>query len=298
MNIEYLKYFYQVATMGSISKVAKEAHISQSALSQQIFKLEEILGCQLLERSNKGVELTSKGKIVLKYVENILKTYDTMLEHLYSDNESTRIIKIEACWPIATYSLPCVMYKMKNKFPKHNYQLNPNESDRIEENILNDICDLGVIYKQPKNPELCHYIIGKDQIVLVAPFKYQIPQEIELKDLIKYSFILLNDKNYVIDPIKSEIKKIGLRMEDFKILYHSDSVESVKSSILNQFGLGFLPYTSIKKELYHRQLKIVDIKGFSVECDMHLIYHKEIKKNPSLNEFIQYFKKIAQRSLC
>ena len=191
MHIEYLEHFYQVATIGSISKVAKDAHISQSALSQQIFKLEEILDHKLLERSNKGVELTQKGKIVLKYADNILRTYDTMLQHLQSDNETTQIIKIEACWPIATYSLPCVMYKMKNKFPKYSYQLNPNESDRIEENILNDICDLGVIYRIPKNAELSYHKIGKDRIVLVSPGNYKIPQEIELKDLIKYSWGIL-----------------------------------------------------------------------------------------------------------
>lgn len=298
MNIEYLDYFYKVALAGSISKVAQSAHISQSALSQQISKLEEILGCKLLERSNKGVELTDKGLIVLKYVDNIIRTYDTMLEHLKSADENTRNIKIEACWSIATYSLPCVMYKIKNKFVSYNYELNPNESDQIEQNVMNNICDIGVIYNKPKNSSLSYYKIGMDKIVLVSSQNYRIKDEIDFVELVKHPFILLNDKVHVIGAIKDKLNTLGLKLEDLKVLYNSDSAESVKSSVLNGFGIGFLPYTSIKKELYSEQLKQIDIRDYSIEYDMYLIYDKNIKNDETLYNFIEYFKRTAKRSLC
>lgn len=298
MNIEYLDYFYKVALAGSISKVAKKAHISQSALSQQISKLEEMLGCKLLERSNKGVELTDKGLIVLKYADNIIRTYDAMLENLKSANENVRNIKIEACWSIATYSLPCVMYKIKNKFDNYNYELNPNESDQIEENVMNNVCDIGVIYNKPKNSNLSYYKIGKDKIVLVALENYRIHHEIDFIELVKHPFILLNDKVHVIDAIKNKLDTMGLKIEDLKILYNSDSAESVKSSVLNGFGIGFLPYTSIKKELYNKQLKEIKIRDYSIEYDMYLIYSEDIKEDEALYDFVEYFKRIAKRSLC
>ncbi|WP_352419287.1 LysR family transcriptional regulator [Proteiniborus sp.] len=298
MNIEYLDYFYKVATIGSISKVAKSAHISQSALSQQISKLEEVLGCKLLDRSNKGVELTDKGIIALKYADNIVRTYEAMIGQLQLDNEEARNIKIEACWSIATYSLPCVMYKIKKKFPRHNYKLNPNESDSIEENVLNNICDIGVIYSKPKNQSLSYHKIGMDRIVLVSSTNYKMPDEIDFKSLIEYPFILLNDKMHVINPIADKMKQSKLKIDDLKILYNSDSAESVKLSVLNEFGIGFLPYTSIKKELYNKQLKLINIIDFSIEYDMYLIYDKEVKEHKVLNEFIEYFKKIAQKNLC
>lgn len=298
MNIEYLDYFYKVAIAGSISKVAQSAHISQSALSQQISKLEESLGCKLLERSNKGVELTDKGLIVLKYVDNIIRTYNGMLEHLKSAEENIKNIKIEACWSIATYSLPCVMYKIKNKFFNYNYELNPNESDEIEQNIMNNICDIGVIYNRPKNSNLSYYKIGMDKIVLVSSQGYKIKDEIDFIELTKHPFILLNDKVHVIDAISNKLNSLGFKIEDLKVLYNSDSAESVKSSVLNGFGIGFLPYTSIKKELYNKQLKEINIRDYSIEYDMYLIYDKGIKEDEELYRFVEYFKKIAKRSLC
>jgi DNA-binding transcriptional LysR family regulator len=296
MHIQYLDYFYKVAIAGSISKVANSEHISQSALSQQISKLEDNLGYKLLERSNKGVELTDKGMIVLKYTDNILRTYNTMMEQLKDEGEQN--IKIEACWSIATYSLPCVIYIVKDKYPAYNYELNSNESDLIEENVMNNICDLGVIYSKPKNKGLLYNNIGKDRFVLVSSPNYQIADEISLDELKNYPFLLLNNKTHLINTISKRLEGMGSSIDDLKILFNSDSAESIKSSILNGHGIGFLPYTSIKKDLYNKQLKLINIKDFSIEYEMYLISSEKINDNTKLKEFIDYFKQIANKNLC
>ena len=82
MNLESLRLFHNVATLKSISKVAAASHISQSALSQQLSKMEEKLGVTALIRSNKGVELTEEGKIINDYANEILSTYNRLIEEL------------------------------------------------------------------------------------------------------------------------------------------------------------------------------------------------------------------------
>ncbi|NTW72519.1 MAG: LysR family transcriptional regulator [Eubacteriaceae bacterium] len=298
MHIEYLEYFYKVAEAKSISKVANSAHISQSALSQQISKLEDNLGCTLLERSNKGVELTEKGLIVYNYADNIIRMYETMLEHLKKNNDDAHNIKIEACWSIATYSLPCVIFKMKNKYPKHNYVLNSNEGKKIEENVLSDICEFGVIYGKPKDQSLVYHKIGVDRLVLVSSPNYAVPEEISFEDLNKYPLIMLNDKMYIKDILSQKMKGTGSKIDQLNIIYNSDSMESVKASVLNEFGIGFLPYVAIKKDLYRKQLKLINILDFSIEYDMFLIYNKKINENKVMKDFNQYFQDIAQKSLC
>jgi len=259
LHIECFEYFYKVATAKSISKVANSAHISQSALSQQLQKLEESLGYKLLERSNKGVKLTEKGLIVLKYADNIVRTYEAMIEQLDEDSKSGQTIKIEACWPIATYSLPCVLYKIKNKFPQHNYELISNSNDEIEENIKNNIADLGVIYGEPNDTSLSYYEIGTDKLALVASYDYNIDEEVTFEKLLEHPFVLLNDKLNIRQIIIDKIRESGHKSNELNILYMSDSTESVKSSIFKGYGIAFLPYISIKKELYTKQLKLINI---------------------------------------
>ena len=46
-----------------------------------------------------------------------------------------------------------------------------------------------------------------------------------------------------------------------------DSTESVKASVIARHGLAFLPYMAIKKEVYHKQLKILDADGINLSYD-------------------------------
>ncbi|WP_461205795.1 LysR family transcriptional regulator [Clostridium sp. DL1XJH146] len=298
MPIESFRYFYKVAVSKSISKVANEVHISQPALSQQIQKLEENLGYKLLTRSNKGVELTDKGLIVFKYVDNIVRTYDAMIQHLEQDSKEKQIIKIEACGPIATYALPCVLYKIKNKFPHHNYELKSNSSDKIENNIKNNIADIGVIYEKPTDQSLEYCEIDTDNLSLVAGYDYEIDEEISLKKLLKHPFILLSDKLDIEDRLVDNINSSGYEYNELNVLYKSDSIESVKASLFQGYGIAFLPYTSIKKELYEKRLKLVKISDFQIKYKMYLINDKRTQLNKAVNEFLDYFKEIGKKSMC
>lgn len=297
MHIEYLENFYQVAKAKSISKVAIENHLSQSALSQQISKLEKDFDSTLLIRSNKGVELTEKGKIVYQYAGNIVRTLKMMRAKLEESDQVLKDIKIEAFWTIANYSLPCVMYKVKKRFPQNNYEIRSNKAQVIEENIINNICDLGVIYGKPKNERLSYYKIGVDKLVLVAPAEYNIPDTISLSDLPDYPLIILNDSMDLTQVILKKMLQTGNSDTPLNILYKSDSIESVKASVMNEFGIGFLPYIAIKKELYRKQIKAIEITGLTIEYEMYLIYD-ETENNHVIIDFIKYFKDIARKSLC
>ena len=62
--------------------------------------------------------------------------------------------------------------------------------------------------------------------------------------------------------------------------------------------MSFLPYISIKKELYTKQLVETEINGLDMKYEVYLIYKKNAYKDNSVNEFIEYFKKIGKNSFC
>lgn len=298
MHIECFQYFNQVAAFKSISKVANNSHISQSALSQQIQKLEDSLGYKLLERSNRGVELTDEGKIVEKYGENIIRTYNKMVEDLNNLYKSNTTIRIDSCYAIATYALPCTMYSIKEKFPNHNYKLTTNFSSDVEDNVLNDICDLGFIYGKPRDTSLEYFKVGVDRLMLVSSPKLNNPVRIKSVDLIKYSIIMLADKLEIEEKLDKYLKTIGHSFNELNIMFDLDSIESVKSLVLNGNSMSFLPYISIKKELYSKQLKETEIDGLDMTYEVYLINKKNVYNDHAIKGFIEYFKKIGKNSFC
>lgn len=298
MHIEYLKYFFEVASVKSISKVAISCHISQPALSQQIQRLEDSLGYKLLERSNRGVELTEAGQIVEKYARNLIKAYDNMVEDLVAIDKRNCTMRIEACPTIATYALPCTVYKIKEEFPNYIYCLTSNISEEIEHDILNDECDVGFVQGKPIDQDLICSKVGTDRMVLVASQDFNIKSEISLDELIRYPLVMMHEKFQCRKQFNEILKEKGFSLESLNVLFNLDSTESIKSSVLKGHGLSLLPYISIKKELYNKQLKEIKVTEFEMLYDIYIIYKKDKGMNKGTWEFIQFLKKIGEKSFC
>jgi LysR family transcriptional regulator, transcriptional activator of the cysJI operon len=298
MHIECFKYFYEVALSRSISKVANSCHISQSALSQQIQRMEDSLGYKLLDRSNKGVELTEEGKIVEKYAKSILKTYDNMIDELESRSNNINTIKIASSATIGTYALPCTLFNIKNKFPKNNYELSTNFDMDVEQVIMNELSDVGFIYGEPTEKSLCYDKVGRDRLVLACSSDFNIKSEITLEELKKHPIILLQERVKMRQSMNSYLKDIGYHLKDFNILFNLDSTESIKSSLNKGYGLSFLPYISIKSELYTGSLKEIKVSDFEMDYPIYMLYKDNKYNNAPLKSFVQYIKKIGEKSFC
>ncbi|MGE5677876.1 MAG: LysR family transcriptional regulator, partial [Pseudomonadota bacterium] len=237
MHIEYLKYFFEVASVKSISKVANNCHISQPALSQQIQRLEDSLGYKLLERSNKGVELTEAGQIVEKYARNLIKSYDNMVEDLAAINKNNCTMRIEACPTMATYALPCTIYKIKEEFPEYNYSLVSSISDEVEHDVVSDACDVGFVQGKPSDQDIVSSLVGTDRMVIVASSDFNIKSEVTLEELTRYPLVMMHEKFMCRKQFNELLKEKGLDLDSLNVLFSLDSTESVKSSVLKGHGL-------------------------------------------------------------
>lgn len=82
MNFLQLEYFVEVAAVGNVTKAAEQLHISQSALSQTIRKLEEEFSVDLFQRLPKQMVLTDAGKLFLKYARKTLADRDAITHQL------------------------------------------------------------------------------------------------------------------------------------------------------------------------------------------------------------------------
>ena len=63
MHAAVLRYFDQVARLGSIRRAAEALHVASSAVNRQIIKLEAEIGTPLFERLRSGVRLTAAGEL-------------------------------------------------------------------------------------------------------------------------------------------------------------------------------------------------------------------------------------------
>jgi len=82
LNYHHLRYFHAIASEGSLTAAAERLNVSQSALSIQLKKLEESLGCALFDREHKSLALTEEGRMAMDYAETIVRAGDELLQTL------------------------------------------------------------------------------------------------------------------------------------------------------------------------------------------------------------------------
>src|SRR6202021_4176835 len=76
LELRHLRYFVALADAGSFTHAAERMFIAQPTLSQQIRRLEEIVGSQLLQRRREGLQLTKAGAVLLDASRTVLSLVD------------------------------------------------------------------------------------------------------------------------------------------------------------------------------------------------------------------------------
>jgi DNA-binding transcriptional LysR family regulator len=72
MEIRHLRYFIAVAELRNFTKAAEASFVAQSALSQQVRRLEQELGTQLFVRGKRGTQLTQAGELLLPHARRLV----------------------------------------------------------------------------------------------------------------------------------------------------------------------------------------------------------------------------------
>ena len=100
MELRHLRTLDAIARHGSFTRAAEELHLAQSALSQQVRRLEAELGVDLLRRTSRTVSVTEAGQVVLDYARRVLSEVDGL--HLELEELSGVLrgkVAIGAIWP-------------------------------------------------------------------------------------------------------------------------------------------------------------------------------------------------------
>lgn len=112
-----LKSFIAIAETGTFSKAADSVGRTQSALSLQIKKLEDALGCQLFERAARHVTLTAQGEIFIGYAKQMLSLQREAFSRLKEPDVAGEI-RFGTPEDFATYYLPDVLASFRHHHPR------------------------------------------------------------------------------------------------------------------------------------------------------------------------------------
>jgi DNA-binding transcriptional LysR family regulator len=146
LDLDRLRALSAVATYGSVSAAADVLHVTTSAVSQQVAKLERETGQKLLERNGRGVRLTDAAALLAAHAERIL----AMVEEAESDLEAQRGEVVGelavAAFPTAARGLvPAALRALGVKHPRLRVCLREQEPHAAVPLAVRGEVDLGIV---------------------------------------------------------------------------------------------------------------------------------------------------------
>lgn len=288
MNIETLKVFRDLVDTGSFSKTAELNYISQSAVSQQIKKLELVLKCKLFSRLANKIALTPCGDKFYETSKRIVLLYGNSLVSIkqLSVSKTTEEVKISTIYSAGVYLLQGYIRKFMAAHPRTKVSVEYRRFSQIQGDIVSGRADFGIMacpYRKLQGITMLP--IGEDEMVLLTGMSDKLARkhsvgvkEVDGLDFISFDKVFPSRK-YVDDFFKKHSVRVNIKME-------LDNIETIKTAVSSGAGLSILPLSAVREEERGNKLHIARFTDAEVSRPLYLIYNKSRKLPVSAKAFL------------
>lgn len=285
MTLRHLYVFLCVCDEGNMTAAAKKLFIAQPSVSQTISELEKHYNVKLFERLGRKLFITLAGQKLLTYARHIVNlSYE--VEEAMRDVNDNGILRIGASVTVGTYILPSMIGEFLNYNSKSKVVSTVNNTTVIEEMVLTDQLDLGLVEGQVESPGILHMPFMEDELVLVSSFTHPFAREekITIAELKDVEVIVREEGSGTRNLFESEMIDRGIK---WNVVGIYNNAEAIKNAVTAGLGVSVISRMAVQKEIERRELAIIEIEGISFKRQFSIIYHKNKYISAILNRFIQ-----------
>ncbi|MUG32863.1 LysR family transcriptional regulator [Psychrobacter sanguinis] len=231
MELRHLRYFVTVADCQSFNEAAKKLHISQPPLSRQIKQLEEELNIELIDRTQRPINLTDAGVFFYEHASRIISEADYLKSMTRRMARTQNTISIGFVSSILYGTLPKVISGFRKFYPNIEVKLYELNSWQQIEALKCGKIDAGFGRMRFEDPLIDRVVLREEKLVAAVPINHKFSREkttsISLLDL-QHEPLLLYPK----EPRPSLIDQILDIFEERKIqLSNSSEVRELQVAL-------------------------------------------------------------------
>ena len=205
MNFRDLEYLVTVARLEHFGKAAQACHVSQSALSLQLQKLEREIGVQLIERTNRRVVVTHAGKEAVRQASALLIGKQELLDNArLLDGHLPPQVRVGAIPTIAPYLFGSLRTLMGRSFSKTSCLFDEEVTERLVAKIANGELEAGILATPVEDTLLEELPLFDEPFLLAVPTRHRLAKKplITPNDLTDEALLLLKDTHCLKEQIE------------------------------------------------------------------------------------------------
>ena len=245
LTLRDLEYLIAVADHRHFGRAAESCHVSQPALSAQIRKIEDFLGLQLFERSNRNVVITPLGELVSRQARIVLEEAQKIATLAQRASEPlSGSFRLGAIATLGPYLMPHLLGAFRKRFPKLELLIKEGLTDQLIGDLRTG--GLDAVLAAPAFPEdgLKLIALFHEPFFLAVPrgHKLESKEPLRVKDLHSEDMVLLEDGHCLRDQIIEVCP--SNRRGNFRE-FHATSLETLRHLVATGFGYSLIPRLAV-----------------------------------------------------
>ncbi|HMH15137.1 MAG TPA: LysR substrate-binding domain-containing protein [Edaphobacter sp.] len=175
IELRHLRYFVAVAEELHFGRAALRLHLAQPPLSQQIRKLEDILGHTLFTRTSRSVRLTSAGEVFLERARRTLRNVQEDLDEARSIGRGeVGFLRVGFIGSSMLTPLPAMLGQYRRQYPKVHLQLSESFTSSLIQSLTKNTLDAAFLRDGDPTDGLIIEPLFSEPFVAVLPINHPI----------------------------------------------------------------------------------------------------------------------------
>lgn len=246
-NLDQLRSFSMLASLGSFSAAARRLNLTQPAVSLQIRQLEKRFGVRLVERSGRRIRTTFAGEQLLKQVSRIESSVtDAMAAMAPFKNDAVSRVVIGTGATACIYLLPPMLQTIRKRLPELQLLVHTGNTADVLRMIEDNVIDVGLVTGPIFGRAFSFTPAFTDEQVAVFPKQgLHAPRRVTPDALAALPLVLFEPGGNTRRVIDDWFTRGGVSPKPNMEL---GSVEAMKELIGAGLGCGILPRLSVARD--------------------------------------------------
>ena len=291
MTLRHMRIFVSVFQKNSITKAAQELHLAQPSVSLAVRELEDYYGIRLFDRIGRHIAPTECGKEFYRYAVHIVSLFNEM-EKKMRNWDTFGTLRIGASITIGTHILPVLIHRYQDQFPDLMIEAKVSKSASIEDEIIHNGIDLGLIETQPSHPDLRAVPFMTDSMCAITAPDHPLAsvKSISLAELSRFPF-LMREKGSAGRKLLDAA--FSLQQMSVSPRWESTSTQALVKAVAEGLGVSVLPYLIVKKDIEEGTVRQIPLNQ-PIRRNLNVIYHKSKFLTDNMKSFIELCKKYGK----
>ncbi|MEQ5839519.1 LysR substrate-binding domain-containing protein [Paraburkholderia acidicola] len=272
--------FIAVADRGSFQGAADALHVTQTAITQRLRKLEDFLGVTLIERTTRSIALTEIGRDFLPQARRLLGELADALVEIRETGIVRRGDVSIACVPtVGVQYLPRILQAYSARYPHNRIRILDHASSAVVEAVLRREAEFGINIAGERHPELASVPLTEDRYVLICHEDHPLAKRrrIAWKQLQPYPLIFAGEVSGNRVLLDQALKASHLALRSFYEVQRSSTAVGL---VAQGVGAAVVPRLAIQKGAYPT-VRMVELTHPVVSRTLALVARKTGHLSPA-----------------